>query len=171
MSMIMEGDMKNPFLPNGVTPSKIIYRLAQDDFGDIIREHDNFLAIKRDIIKALKKMKPDELEENRLNTLVWIEHMKQNDFGNFVSVRFGYWGLILACAVMIIGDVPIYEYFNMSKKTFGNIVMIFLIILLVTMARTIHMQHDDLEYLTFKLMCINEIIEERKSNFQSKKHK
>lgn len=163
--------MKNPFLPNGVTPAKIIYRLAKKDFGEIIKEHDDFLSIKHDIIKALKKMKPDELEENRLNALVWIEHMKQNDFGNFISVRFGYWGLILASAVMIIGDVPIYEYFNMSKRSFGNMVMVFLIIVLVTMARTIHMQHDELEYLSFKLMCINEILEERKNNFHNRKHK
>lgn len=163
--------MKNPFSPNGVTPLKIIYGLAKNEFGDMIKEHDNFLSIKKDIIKALKKMKPDELEEKRLNTLVWIEHIKQNDFCNFISVRFGYWSFILACAVMIIGNVPIYEYFNMSKRTFGNIVMVFLIIVLVTMVRTIHMQHNELEYLNFKLMCIDEILEERKKNFQQKKYK
>lgn len=62
--------MRNIFTPNGVTSSKIICRLAQQEFGDIIRESNNYVTIKRDIIKTLKKMKPDELEENYLDTLV-----------------------------------------------------------------------------------------------------
>ena len=78
-------------------------------------------------------MKTDEREENRIETLVGIEHLKQNDFGNFMSVRFSYWGLIVAIAVMIIGNVPIYQYFNISKGQFGNIVIIILTVLLITM--------------------------------------
>ncbi len=35
-------------------------------------------------------MKPDELEEKRLEVLIGIEHLTQNDFGNFISIRFAY---------------------------------------------------------------------------------
>ena len=115
--------------------------------------------MKHDIIRALKRMKPNEREENRLETLVEIEHLKQNDFSTFMSVRFAYWGMMIAIAVMIIGDVPIYTYFNMSRRCFANIIAILLTILLITMARTIHIQHDQLEYLNFKLICFNEIFE------------
>lgn len=154
--------MKNPFSPNGVTSSKIIYRLAKEEFGDSIKMSDSYGSIKHDIIRALKRMKPNEREENRLQTLVDIEHLKQNDFGNFISVRFAYWGLMVAIVVMIIGDVPIYSHFNMSKRCFGNMVAIILTVLLVTMARTIHEQHDQLEYLNFKLICFDEIFENKR---------
>ena len=115
-------------------------------------------------------MKPNELEEHRLDVLVGIEHLVQNDFSNFISVRFTYWGLILAIVVIIIGDVPIYEYFNMSKLCFANMVMMLLSILLVTMARTIHIQHDQMEYLNFKLICINELLEQRKCNLSNSRN-
>lgn len=154
--------MKNPLSPNGVTSSKIIYKLAKEEFGNLIRESESYLSIKQDIIRALKSMKPYEREKNRLETLVGIEHLKQNDFGNFISVRFSYWGMMLAIAVMIIGDVPIYTYFNVSKRCFGSIVIVLLTILLFTMARTMHIQHDQLEYLNFKLMCFEELNENKK---------
>lgn len=155
--------MKNPFAPNGVTSSKIIYKLAKKEFGNSIKKSNSYGSIKRDIIRALNRMKPDDLEENRLETLVGIEHLRQNDFGNFISVRFAYWGLMIAIVVMIIGDVPIYQYFNMSKRCFGNMIAILLTILLVTMAATIHSQHDQLEYLNFKLICFEELKESERS--------
>lgn len=63
---------------------------------------------------------------------------------------------------MIIGDVPVYTYFNMSRRCFGTIIIILLTILLVTMVRTIHKQHDQLEYLNFKLICFEELNENKK---------
>lgn len=105
-------------------------------------------------------MKPEEREENRLETLVSIEHLMQNDFGNFISLRLAYWGLMVAIAVMIIGSVPIYQYFNMSRRSFGNLIAVLLMVVLVTMASTIHSQHDRLEYLYFKMICFDEILQE-----------
>ena len=136
--------MRNPFAPNGIKSTKIIYRLAQKEFGNAIKASSSFLSIKKDITKVLKKLKSDELEEHRLD---------------------------VAILVIIIGDVPIYDYFNMSKLCFGNVVMILLLILLITMARTIHMQHDQMEYLNFKLICINELLEERKCNLSNSRKK
>jgi len=156
--------MKNPFAPNGITSSKIIYTLAREEFGELIQKSRSYISLKRDIVRALRKMETDEREENRLNTLVGIEHLKQNDFGNFISVRFAYWGMMIAIAVMVIGDVPIYSYFNMSKRNFGNAVMTLLGVLLIAMARTIHTQHDQLEYLNFKLICFEEMLGNRKKN-------
>lgn len=156
--------MKNPFAPNGITSSKIIYKLAREEFGDLIRSSKSYVSLKRDIVRALWKMPPEEREENKLGTLVGIEHIKQNDFANFISVRFAYWGMMIAIAVMVIGDVPIYNYLNMSKRNFGNLVMVILSVLLVSMARTIHMQHDQLEYLNFKLICFDEILGNKKKS-------
>lgn len=155
--------VKNPFAPNGIITSKIIYKFAKEEFGNIIKESNSYNSIKHDIIRALKRMKPNEQEENRLDTLVEIEHLKQNDFGNFISVRFAYWGMIIAIVVMIIGDVPIYQYFNMSRRCFGSVIIILLTVLLLTMSRTIHMQHDRLEYLNFKLICFEELNGNKKS--------
>lgn len=150
------------FCPNGLAPAKIIKKLARKEFGDCIKEADSYVEIKRQIISALRKMTPRELEENKIETLVGIKHLEQNDFGNFISVRLAYWGMILTIAVMIIGDIPIYTYFNMSKRLFGDIVCIALTILLITMSRTINRQHDELEYLNFKLICFDEMLGNRK---------
>lgn len=149
--------MINPFCPNGISSLKIIYNLAKKEFGDSIKTPNSFSSIKKDITNALRKMNPKEREENKLDTLVGIEHIKQNDFGNFMTLRFAYWGMLIAIAVAIMGNIQIYEYFNMSKRLFGNIVMYILCIILITMSRTIHIQHDQLEYLNFKLLCFNDI--------------
>lgn len=37
--------MKNPFAPNGVTSSKIIYTLAKEKFGDVIRENSSMAQL------------------------------------------------------------------------------------------------------------------------------
>lgn len=166
--------MRNFFVPNGTTSLEIIYKLAKEEFGDEIKESNNYLSIKMDVIKVLRKMESNELEEIRLDTIVGLEHLSQNDFGNFISIRFVYWTLICTIATMIIGDVPIYEYFNIGKRAFGYIVMILLTVLLVITARTIHIQHDQIEYLRFRLMCINELcesIERRENKFPNKKRK
>ena len=68
--------MKNPFAPNGITSQKIIYNLAKEEFGGQVKESNSYLSIKRDIISIIKKMKPDELEEKRLEVLIGIEHSK-----------------------------------------------------------------------------------------------
>lgn len=154
----------NIFCPNGVSSLNIIYKLAREEFGDIIKDGNSYVSIKRDIVRALRKMNSSDLEENKLDTLVGIQHLKENDFGNFVSIRFAHWGMVIAIAIMIIGDVPIYQYFDMDKRSFGSIVIILLTILLIITSRTIHIQHNQLEYLNFKLICFDEIIGNRKKN-------
>lgn len=154
--------MRNIFVPNGTASSEIIYRLARKEFGNSIRKNNNYSLLKYDIVQVLKKMKSDELEENRLDTLIGIEHLKQNDFGNFISVRFAYWALIISIAAMVIGETPIYHYFNMSKQHFAYLIIALLTILLIVTARTIHIQNDELEYLNFKLICFEEVDKAKK---------
>ena len=149
--------MKTIFTPNGISSSKVIMKLAKDEFGKQIKDCTSYVELKREIISALRKLPAKELEENRLDTLVGIKHLEENDFGNFVSVRLAYWGMIIAIATLLVGDRAIYEYFNMTKVVFGRCVMIALTILLITMSRTIHKQHDQLEYLNFKLICFDEL--------------
>lgn len=133
-------------------------KLSKKEFGDCIGEPNNYVELKRKVVKTLRKLDSNDFEENRLDTLVAIKHIEENDFGNFISIRFAYWGIILAIAVMVIGDVPIYEYFNMSRSVFGKVSIAALLILLVLTSRTMHYQHDQLEYLNFKLICFDEIL-------------
>ncbi len=150
--------MKNIFCPNGMNSSTVIECLARKEFGNKISATSSYVELKREIIKVLRKMPISDLEENRLKTLVDIKHIEENDFGNFISVRFAYWGMILAIAVMVIDNAPIYSYFDISKRSFVIIIICSLVVLLVTMSRTIHIQHDELEYLNFKLICFDELL-------------
>lgn len=150
------------FLPNGIGSLTVIRKLAKKEFGYDISECKTYLQLKNCICNTMKKMTKNELEENRLDTLVGIKHLEENDFGNFVSVRLAYWGMLIAIAVAIIGEVPIYAYFNMTRRTFVEVVCFFLILLLITMSRTIHYQHDQLEYLNFKLLCFEELAKDKK---------
>ena len=149
--------MKNLFVPNGSDPIEIINTLAKKEFGDSFRNCDRYAMLKAEVVRALQKMKPIVRDENKLGTLVEIEHIKQNDFGNFMTIRFAFWAIMISMAVLVIGETPIYAYFNMSKRAFGETVMILLTLLLLVMSRTIHIQHDRLEYLNFKLLCFAEI--------------
>lgn len=157
--------MKGIFLQNGVGSLKIINQLAKKEFGNEIGTANSYVELKRDIIKVLRKKTARELEENKLATLVNIKSIEENNFSDFISVRFAYWGMTISIAILMIGNVPINSYFNMTKKTFGTLVATGIIILLVTMSRTIHMQHDELEYLNFKLICFDEIIGNRKKKY------
>lgn len=150
--------MKTIFTPNGTGSYQVILNLAREEFGDKITDSKSYLGLKKDIIRVLRSLSHDELEENRLDTLVGIKHLQENDFGNFISVRFAYWGMMLTMAIMIIGDIPIYTYFSMDKKQFAWMAIVALILILVTMSRTIHQQHDQLEYLNFKMICFEEIM-------------
>ena len=154
--------MKTIFTPNGISSSQVIMKLAKEEFGNQIKDCTSYVELKREIISALRKLPAKELEENRLDTLVGIKHLEQNDFGNFISVRFAYWGMIIAIAALLVGDKAIYEYFNMTKVMFGSCVIVVVIILLIMMSRTIHIQHDQLEYLNFKLICFDELQGNRK---------
>lgn len=149
--------MKSILTPNGTGSYQVILNLAREEFGDKITDSKSYLGLKKDIIRCLRSLSHDELEENRLDTLVGIKHLQENDFANFISVRFAYWGMMLTMVIMIIGDIPIYTYFSLNKRQFAGMEIAVLIILLVTMSRTIHRQHDQLEYLNFKMICFEEI--------------
>lgn len=157
--------MKNIFCSNGMTSSEVIMKLAKKEFGKQIKNCNSYVELKREIISALRKLSATELEENRLNTLVGIKHLEENDFGNFISVRFAYWGMLIAIAALLVESTPIYQYFNMSKGVFGRCVVVGVIVLLITMSRTIHIQHDELEYLNFKLICFDELLGNGKRKF------
>lgn len=146
------------FCPNGVCSIEVITNLARKEFGDKIKNYSTYIELKDDVLKELRKLEYKEFEENRLDTLIGIEHLKQNDFGNFVSVRFAYWGLLITVMLTIIGGDPIYGYFNMSKGAFAKATMLILTILLVSISRMMHTQHDRLEYFNFKLICFEEIL-------------
>jgi len=163
--------MKTIFTPNGTCSLEIIYNLANKEFGKEIRKTNKLSTIKYDLIKVFKKMSSNEYEENKLETITELEHIKQNDFSNFISIRFAYWAMLISLAVIIAGDTPIYEYFNVSKSTFGYVVTILVTILLVTMSTTIHIQHDRNEYLNFKMMCFEEVERRKESKKCEKKQK
>ena len=156
--------LKEIFCPNGIGSLTIINKLAQKEFGEQIKQCNSYGKMKYEIIQVLGKLSPKELEENKLDTLVGIKHLEENDFSNFVSVRFAYWGMMIAIAALLVENMPIYEYFNMTKNTFGNCIIIGLTVLLVTMSRTIHIQHDQKEYLNFKMICFDEIEKSRRNN-------
>lgn len=143
------------FCPNGLGDECIsIY--AKEEFPDI-KESNTFVQLKKGIIKCLQRLSPTELEENRLLTLVEIEHIKQNDFSNFSSIRFAYYALILAVFSMANIQTPLHELFHLSKPMFWNLVLLAFTIMLIIMSRTIHTQHDRLMYLNFKILCFEEM--------------
>jgi hypothetical protein len=163
------------FCPNGIAANQILENLAKKEFGDKIKINSTYVELKNSVIRELKNMKHDEFEENRLDALIGAEHLKQNDFSNFVSVRFAYWGLMITVMLTIIGENPIYTYFNMSKYNFGKLVAVILTVILISMSRMIHMQHDQLQYFSFKMICFDEILKNRdmheQDNYMKSKRK
>lgn len=149
--------IRNVFAPNGVNSLHTIYTQAKSEYGVAINEPNNYSTLKMDLIRVLKMKKPSEIEEIYLDTIIGIGHLEQNDFSNFLSVRFAYWGMLITVATVAVGDIPIYQYFNMSKRFFGSSCIFVLLFLLISMSKTIHMQHDQMEYLKFKLICLDEI--------------
>lgn len=146
--------------PNGKRAFEIIHKLAKEEFGDNICKCKSYLDLQRDIISSLKKMKEKDFEENILSTLVGIEHLKQNDFGSYMALKFSYWAIILA-TVSTIYSGNIFEVIGLDKIKSLSIVLIVFTIFLLLMGHTIRSQHNQLEYLNFKLQCINMIKNER----------
>ena len=67
--------MRNPFAPNGIKSTKIIYRLAQKEFGNAIKASSSFLSIKKDITKVLKK----ERETNSPALFIMLQTIKTKE--------------------------------------------------------------------------------------------
>lgn len=152
--------------PNGKTAFSIIHKLACKDFGKDIDKCKNFLELKNSIIISLKRMKVQEFEENELSILVDIEHINQNDFGNYMSLKFAYWAIILA-TISTIYNGNIFEFFGLNKiQSISVTVMVFTIFLLI-MGNTVRKQHNQLEYLKFKLLCINEVKNHNEKKIQN----
>lgn len=149
--------LKKMFFPNGHDSLSIIYNLAQKEFGTEIINCKEFTTIKKNIIGRLKSKK-NELEEYRLKTLAQINHQEINDYGNYMSVKFSYWSLIIAVLLSTFHEI-LFEELGVDKMKFTIVVVVFFTGFLILMAKTIHYQHDQLEYLRFKLLCINEIAE------------
>ena len=149
--------------PNGKKVFDIIHKLSQVEFGKDVTGCKNYLSLKNGIISSLKKMNRQDFEENALSTVANIEHLKENDFGGYMTTKFAYWAIILA-VISTIYDGNIFEIIGLSKIISLNIVMIIFTIFLLIMGRTIRVQHNQLEYLNFKLMCINIIKCERENN-------
>lgn len=155
--------------PNGKRAFNIIHKLAKNEFGNDLSECKNYFDLKKEIIRLLKKMKEQEFEENTLATVVHIEHIKQNDFGNYMALKFSYWAIILATVSMIDPDLilNIFNFIGLSKMMFISIVFMIFTIFLLIMAHTIRNQHNQLEYLNFKMLCINTIKCEREKQNQN----
>ncbi len=152
--------------PNGKKAFEIIYKLSKDEFGNYMDGCINYVNLKKRIISCLRKMNEQEFEENVLSTLIDIEHMKENDFGSYMTIKFTYWAIILA-TVSTIYNGNILELMGLSKISSLCVVMIIFTIFLLIMGSTIRQQHNTLEYLNFKLICINEVKSEKEKQIQN----
>lgn len=149
--------------PNGKKSFDIIHKLSKDEFDNDVNGCKNYLSLKKEIINSLKKMNRQDFEENAISTIVNIEHINKNDFGNYMAVKFAYWAIILS-AISTLYNGNVFELMGLSDFNSLSIVMIIFTVFLLVMGRTIHIQHNQLEYLNFKLMCINTIKCEREKN-------
>lgn len=155
--------------PNGKKAFDIIHKLSKDEFGNDVNGCKNYLSLKKGIISCLKKMNRQDFEENALSTIVNIEHIKENDFGSYMAIKFAYWAIILA-TISTIYDGNVFEFIGLSKIISLCIVITIFTIFLLIMGHTIRKQHNQLEYLNFKLMCIDIIkCEMEKNEDQMKK--
>lgn len=77
-----------------------------------------------------------------------------------MALKFSYWAVILA-TVSTIYSGNIFEVIGLNKIISISIVLIIFTIFLLIMGNTICKQHNQLEYLNFKLLCISMIKNER----------
>lgn len=111
-------------------------------------------------------MKIQEFEENELLILINIEHINQNDFGKYISLKFAYWAIIVT-TVSTIYNGNIFEFIGLNKIQFVTIIMVIFTVFLLIMGNTVRKQHNQLEYLKFKLLCINALKLEREKQNQN----
>ncbi len=156
--------------PNGKKAFEIILNLSKNEFGDYIDGCENYVDLKKRIISSLKKMKEQEFEENVLTTLVGIEYIKENDFGSYMTIKFAYWAIILA-TVSNVYQGSLFDFFGLNKLISLCIVMIIFTIFLLIMGNKIRRQHNSLEYLNFKLICINVVKSEKEKQVQNENMK
>lgn len=122
------------------------------------------------MISALKKNWAD-LENKRLETIVAINHIKENDFGGYMSIKFAYWAIIIS-TLSTIYQGNVFEIIGLNKFEAVFFVTVMFLAFLLILGGVIHRQHHQLEYLNFKLHCIDTMMEERrKQNEEHRKNK
>lgn len=142
--------------PNGKKAFEILYKLSTEEFGKNIEKCKSYLDLKKEIMISLEKINEQEFDNYELTVLIHIEHMNQNDFGSYMSMKFAYWAVILA-TLSTIYDGNIFEVIGLSKFLSLCITLLIFTIFLLFMGHQIRQQHNCLEYLKFKLICINAI--------------
>lgn len=155
--------------PNGKRTYTIIHKLAKEEFGNDIDKCTDYYRLKKEIIRLLKRKNAEEFEKNVLATVVHIEHIKQNDFGNYMTLKFSYWAIILATISMIDSDfiLKLLKFAGLNEIIIMSIVLVIFTVFLLIMAHTIRNQHNQLEYLNFKMLCINTLKCEREKQNQN----
>lgn len=95
---------KKILFPNGLYATNILYNLAKKEFGNSIGPCRDYIVLKNEIIKSLKKEDPQKIKDKKFCTLVTMEHLKEHSFANYMSVKFSYWSVIIATIVLFFGD-------------------------------------------------------------------
>lgn len=141
----------------------ILIKYAKEDFRNTRITEDGFIELQDQIISILKKERAAKLQDKKIRLETRIQYLELFNFDTFMSIRLGYYALILGIIAILLNKYPI-ELMGITLDHFISCSIWFLIFVLLSLIYVSRKQKEELIYLTFVLRCLNAIIDYSKSN-------
>ena len=150
------------------SPKSIIEKYAKREFKGERIENQSYSKLYDSICTILNK-KPEKLREHKYTIEQRLVYLELHNFENFVVVRLGLYAYILAVFALIFSReelVSKLEFFN--SETVVTYFLMFGFLILITLSYVSNNQKDEVQYLKFKLDCIDELIQQKEKSTTGK---
>lgn len=126
-----------------------LVKYAKKDFEISIPKDSEFIVIKNNVIKELKKLSHKDLINLKSELQLIITSLQLHNIDAFMSIRFAFYTIVITIVVIIKG---------INLEHYIRYIVWGLIFVLISFRYTSDTQKDRMLYYKFKLDCINELL-------------
>jgi len=142
----------------GFNPMHIITKKIKEDYPSEKVSNFTYNNLEKILIRNLKEKKHLELKELRMDIDMRLQHIELTDFDKFISIRLGYYAVVLAVFAIIISSQELFELFFIDINVLIYSVILFITFLMITHNIVTKKQRENLIYYRFKLKCIDKYL-------------
>lgn len=158
--------MKIFLFPYGNSPFEILKNCVKKEFNKEEVNANSYTELKNEIKHAinLKYTNRKAIDEYYLQNLVEKEHQNQYNLVSYFSMKYAAFALMISVFSLIAG------YLELPFSTFF-VILVWIVWTVIMSYRGVHKQQGQIEYLQFKLRCLEEIVKSETKETDGRKGK
>lgn len=147
--------MKKFLFPYGNTPFEILINCAKEEFGPNQINANSYTRLKTEIRCEINRHHTDKraVYEYYLKTLSEKEHHNQYHLVSYFSMKYSAYAFVISVLSLIIS-----HFGSAFPSCLFDVMLIWMAITVILSYRGVHKQQGQVEYIQFKLRCLEEIV-------------